>query len=67
MFFHEWNILIVDDEPDVLTVTKLALKDVNVYGLPIKIFTALMGRIEVHSVVGRGTEVRITFPRVVPD
>ena len=29
--------------------------------------TALKGRIEVHSVVGRGTEVRITFPRVVPD
>jgi CheY-like chemotaxis protein len=40
MFFHEWNVLIVDDEPDVLTVTKLALKDVTVFGLPIKIHTA---------------------------
>jgi CheY-like chemotaxis protein len=40
MFFDEWNVLIVDDEPDVLAVTKLALKDVTVYGLPIKIHTA---------------------------
>jgi CheY-like chemotaxis protein len=40
MFFNEWNILVVDDEPDVLAVTKLALRDVTVYGLPIKIHTA---------------------------
>ena len=31
MFFTEWHILVVDDEPDVLAVTKLALKDVRVY------------------------------------
>jgi hypothetical protein len=36
MFFREWNVLIVDDEPDVLTVTRLALKDVTVFGLPLK-------------------------------
>ena len=40
MFFNEWNILVVDDEPDVLAVTKLALRDVTVYGLPLKIHTA---------------------------
>jgi CheY-like chemotaxis protein len=40
MFFTEWNILVVDDEPDVLAVTKLALRDVTVYGLPLKIHTA---------------------------
>ena len=40
MFFNEWNILVVDDEPDVLAVTRLALRDVTVYGLPIKIHTA---------------------------
>lgn len=40
MFFNEWNILIVDDEPDVLAVTRLALRDVKVYGLPVKIHTA---------------------------
>jgi CheY-like chemotaxis protein len=40
MFFGEWNVLVVDDEPDVLSVTKLALKDIKIYGLPIKIYTA---------------------------
>jgi CheY-like chemotaxis protein len=40
MFFNEWHILIVDDEPDVLAVTKLALKDVRVYGLPVVLHTA---------------------------
>jgi CheY-like chemotaxis protein len=40
MFFNEWNILVVDDEPDVLAVTRLALRDVKVYGLPVKIYTA---------------------------
>jgi CheY-like chemotaxis protein len=40
MLFKEWNILLVDDEPDVLSVSKLALRDTTVYGLPIKIHTA---------------------------
>lgn len=40
MFFNEWNVLVVDDEPDVLAVTRLALRDVTVYGLPVRIFTA---------------------------
>lgn len=39
MFFHYWDILVVDDEPDVLTVTKLALRDMRVYGLPLRIHT----------------------------
>ena len=40
MFFNEWNILVVDDEQDVLAVTRLALRGVTVYGLPVKIHTA---------------------------
>jgi CheY-like chemotaxis protein len=40
MLFKEWKVLLVDDEPDVLTVTKLALKDVRVYDLPLKLYTA---------------------------
>lgn len=35
-----WDILLVDDEPDVLSVTKLALKNVDIYGIPIKIHSA---------------------------
>ncbi|MGO8847588.1 MAG: response regulator [Methylocella sp.] len=40
MFFKEWPVLLVDDEPDVLAVSKLAMKNFAVYGLPLKIYTA---------------------------
>ena len=32
-----WDVLVVDDEPDVLAVTRLALKHIQVYGIPLKI------------------------------
>ena len=35
-----WNVLLVDDEPDVLNVSKLAMQDFTVYGLPVRINTA---------------------------
>ncbi len=37
MFFKEWEVLLVDDEPDVLDVSKLAMRSFTVYGLPLKI------------------------------
>src|SRR4051812_4427329 len=40
MLQKEWPVLIVDDEPDVLAVTRLALKDVEVDGAPLKLYTA---------------------------
>lgn len=40
MFFDYWPVLFVDDEPDVLAVSKLAMKNFEVYGLPLKIYTA---------------------------
>ncbi len=40
MFFKWWEVLLVDDEPDVLSVSKLAMKNFEVYGLPVKIHTA---------------------------
>jgi CheY-like chemotaxis protein len=40
MFFEYWPVLFVDDEPDVLTVSKLAMKNFEVYGLPLKVYTA---------------------------
>ena len=40
MFFKNWPVLLVDDEPDVLTISRLAMKNFNVYGLPLKIYTA---------------------------
>jgi CheY-like chemotaxis protein len=40
MIFDAWNVLIVDDEPDILAVSKLALRDVLVYDLPLQLYTA---------------------------
>lgn len=34
------DVLLVDDEPDVLEVSKLALKRMSVYGMPLRVFTA---------------------------
>lgn len=40
MFAYEWEILIVDDDEDVLQLSVLALKNVRVYGAPLRIHTA---------------------------
>ena len=40
MIRSHFNILLVDDEPDVLTISKLAMHNFKVYGLPINIYTA---------------------------
>ncbi len=40
MFFNYWPVLLVDDEPDVLAISRMAMKSFEVYGLPLKIFTA---------------------------
>lgn len=40
MLFNQWHVLIVDDEPDVLAVSKLMLRNANVYGLPVKVHLA---------------------------
>jgi CheY-like chemotaxis protein len=40
MFYKQWEILLVDDEPDVLSVSTLAMRSFEVYGLPVRIFTA---------------------------
>ena len=40
MLFKEWEVLLVDDEPDVLAISKLAMNNIEIYGLPLKIRTA---------------------------
>jgi CheY-like chemotaxis protein len=40
MFFKYWPVLLVDDEPDVLTISRMAMKSFEVYGLPLKIYTS---------------------------
>ena len=39
-YFTKWDVLIIDDEPDVLTLSKLAMEDFEVYGLPLALHTA---------------------------
>src|SRR5437868_9704404 len=40
MFQKAWPILVVADEPDVLSITQLVLKDVKIDGVPLRISTA---------------------------
>jgi CheY-like chemotaxis protein len=40
MFQTEWPVLLVDDDADVLAVSKLAMKGFDIDGIPIKLFTA---------------------------
>lgn len=40
MFAKEITVLAVDDEPDVLSITKLALSSMKVGGLPLKVYAA---------------------------
>lgn len=40
MFFQAWDVLIVDDEPDVLQVSRLAMRHFEVYGVPLRLHTA---------------------------
>jgi len=40
MFSLSYPVLLVDDDPDVLSVSKLALRNINVFGVPLEIFTA---------------------------
>jgi CheY-like chemotaxis protein len=40
VFEKEWPVLVVDDEPDVLAVSTLAMKNLKVDGRPIRLFTA---------------------------
>ena len=40
MFNTSWPILLVDDEPDVLQVSRLVMQDFTVYGLPVELHTA---------------------------
>lgn len=40
MWYSEWNVLVVDDEADVLQLTKLVMKNFEVEGVPVSVHTA---------------------------
>ena len=72
MFQKSWDILLVDDEPDVLSVSKLAMKKFKVFQLPIKIFTATSKKEAIKMVAndftthdGLSTSLAVAFIDVV--
>lgn len=40
---HPWNVLVVDDEPDVHQVTRLALANIDFLGRPLNIISCYSG------------------------
>lgn len=40
MFFKQWEVLLIDDDPDILQISQLAMRQFEVYGLPLHITTA---------------------------
>jgi len=40
MYYTEWNVLVVDDEPDVQELTQLVMRDFEVEGVPVNVHTA---------------------------
>lgn len=40
MWFPEWPVLVVDDEPDILKLSELVFKNVEVDGVPVRVYTA---------------------------
>ena len=64
MFQKEWEVLVVDDDPDVLAVSKLALRSVKVYGVPLKIHTcgSMAEAVEQAAALARPGDVALLSP-----
>lgn len=56
MFNTNWPILLVDDEPDVLTLSRLAMQDFTVYGLPV----------ELHTAVSKADAINLMATKLIP-
>jgi signal transduction histidine kinase/CheY-like chemotaxis protein len=44
MTVEPWKILVVDDEPDIHTMTRLTLKNLEFFGKPLQLIQALSGK-----------------------
>jgi CheY-like chemotaxis protein len=56
MFNTSWPVLLVDDEPDVLTLSRLIMQDFTVYGLPL----------ELHTAASKADAIRLMETELVP-
>jgi len=59
-----WKILIVDDEPDVHTMTRFALDNFKFAGKPLQLFKALSG-IEAQEILAAEPEIAVALIDVV--
>lgn len=67
-FFSSWDILIVDDEPDVLALSALTMNDFEVYGLPLTLHMAQSKRDAtklLHESPDLATNVAVAFIDVI--
>lgn len=65
MFQNSYPVLLVDDDPDVLSVSKLALRGMNVYGVPLDI-TVAASKAEAIEVLRKRTTSLPTGDAVAP-
>lgn len=63
MFNTSWPVLLVDDEADVLTLSRLIMQDFTVYGLPLELHTAASKAEAIHLME---TELIPYLPTIPP-
>jgi response regulator RpfG family c-di-GMP phosphodiesterase len=59
-----WNILLVDDEDDVIEVSRMVLEDLVFEDRPLRILTAKSG-VEAREIFARETDIALAFVDVV--
>ncbi len=57
MFIKEWGVLLVDDDPEVLEISKLAMRHFEVYGIPLRLHTASSKAEAVNVIKALASEV----------
>ena len=63
---HPWNVLVVDDEPDVHQVTRLALANIDFLGRPLNIISSYSGAERRHGAAPRLPVPGQHRPRTAP-
>ena len=51
MHLNEFHVLLVDDEPDVHEISRLAMRHFKVYGLPIRLHSAHSKAEAIHEAI----------------
>ena len=60
----EWKVLVVDDQPDMLEVTRLVFDDLEFEGRPVQVLTAASER-EARNVIDEVQDIAVAYIDVV--